>query len=201
MTENRTRKAVSELPKGYRQILHIDLQKDKKLVVLVNVLAVIIALAFAIPMHYYVSIDSLFDMSQGIWAWALRYGVLLVLMVAYMVLHELVHGVAMKLCGTKKVKYGFTGLYAYAGSEDYYDKKSYIFIAMAPILLWGIVIGIINAFVPTSWFWVVYFIQLINLSGAAGDLYITIKFSRLPKDILICDRGVGMKVYSKEYHD
>lgn len=86
MTENRTRKAVSELPKGDRQILHIDLQKDKKLVVLVNVLAVIIALAFAIPMHYYVPIDSLFDMSQGIWAWALRYGVLLVLMVAYMVL-------------------------------------------------------------------------------------------------------------------
>lgn len=123
MTENRTRKAVSELPKGYRQILHIDLQKDKKLAVWVNVLAVIIALAFAIPMHYYVSIDSLFDMSQGIWAWALRYGVLLVMMVVYMVLHELVHGVAMKLCGTKKVKYGFTGLYAYAGSEDYYDKS------------------------------------------------------------------------------
>ena len=26
----------------------------------------------------------------------------------------------MKLCGTKKIKYGFTGLYAFAGSDDYY---------------------------------------------------------------------------------
>lgn len=113
-----------------------------------------------------------------------------------MVLHEVVHGIVMKLCGTKKIKYGFNGLYAYAGSDDYYDKKSYIIIALAPIVLFGIILGIINALVPKEWFWVVYFIQLENISGAAGDLYVTFKFLKLPNDILVKDSGLGMSVFS-----
>jgi len=39
---------------------------------------------------------------------------------------------------------------------------------------------------------------IINISGAAGDLFVTIKFSRFPKDILVRDYGVGMTVFSKE---
>ncbi len=104
----------------------------------------------------------------------------------------------MKICGTKKVKYGFTGMYAFAGSEDFYNKKAYIFIALAPVVFWGIVLAVINPFVPIEWFWVVYMIQIFNLSGAAGDLFVTIKFLRLPKDILVQDYGVGMTVYSMQ---
>ena len=104
----------------------------------------------------------------------------------------------MKLCGTKKVKYGFTGLYAFAGSEDYYNKKAYIFIALAPVVLWGVVLAVINPFVPVEWFWIVYLVQIMNLSGAAGDLFVTIKFSRMPRDILVQDSGLGMTVFSKE---
>ena len=78
------------------------------------------------------------------------------------------------------------------------DKKAYIFIALAPVVLWGVVLAVINCFVPTKWFWVVYLIQIANISGAAGDLFVTIKFSRFPKDILVKDYGVGMTVYSKE---
>lgn len=191
-------KAFASLPEGYREIMRLDLQKDKKQALIVNGLGLLIMLVLAVPMHFYISIGILFSMEEGILDYMLRFLVLAVGMVVYLVLHELVHGVAMKLCGTKKVKYGFTGLYAFAGSSDYYDKKSYIFIALAPVVLWGIVIAVINAFVPERWFWVVYFLQLMNLSGAAGDLYVTVKFSRLPKDILISDSGVGMAVYSRE---
>lgn len=190
-------KALSALPEGYKEIYAIDLQKDKKLSLLVNMLAIAIAVVLAVPMHFFVPITTLFDMSHGMGNYLIRFGALLVLMVIYMVLHELVHGVAMKLCGTKKVKYGFTGLYAFAGSDDHYDKRSYIFIALAPVVLWGLVIAVINPFVSAQWFWVIYMLQIINLSGAAGDLYVTVKFSRFPKDVLIRDYGVGMTVYSK----
>ena len=130
----------------------------------------------------------------------LRDLVLVISLISYIILHELVHGIAMKICGTKKVKYGFTGLYAFAGSNDYYDKISYIFITLAPIVVWGIILAVINIFVPAEWFWIVYFIQLSNLSGAAGDLYVTVKFSKMPRDILIFDYGVGMKVFSNQQH-
>ncbi len=191
-------KAVENLPEGYGEIYAIDLQKDKKMALLVNLLAVVIAVFLAVPMHFAVPIFSLFSMEYGMQNYMLRFGALLVLMILYMVLHEIVHGIAMKICGTKKVKYGFTGMYAFAGSKDYYDKKSYIFIALAPVILWGIVLAVINPFVSVEWFWVVYLIQVFNLSGAAGDLFVTVKFSRLPSDILIQDYGVGMTVYSKK---
>ncbi len=191
-------KAVEVLPEGYKEIDSIDLQKNKKLALIVNGLAVLIAVAMAVPMHFAVPISALFSMEEGMGDYMLRFGALLVLMVLYMVLHELVHGIAMKICGTKKVKYGFTGLYAFAGSQDFYGKKAYIFIALAPVVLWGIVLAVINPFVPTGWFWVVYMLQIINLSGAAGDLFVTVRFSRLPKDILIKDYGVGMTVFSQK---
>ena len=188
---------MQNLPEGYFEIYSVDLQRDKKIALLVNILAIVIAIAIAVPMHFYISIATMFDMSSGLLNYFMRFFVFMVAMIAYMVLHELVHGVAMKLCGTKKVRYGFTGLYAFAGSDDYYGKKSYIFIALAPIILLGTVIAVINALVPVSWFWVVYFVQIMNLSGAAGDLYVTFKFSRLPRDILVLDSGIGMRVFSK----
>lgn len=191
-------KAFDKLPDGYKEIFSVDLQKDKKKAFLVNLLAIVIAIIFVVPMLFVVPISSLINMENGIGNYFIRFFVLLVSMILYMVLHELVHGMSMKLCGTKRVKYGFTGMYAFAGSGDFYDKKSYIFIAMAPIVLWGIVLAVVNLVVSVEWFWVIYLIQIINLSGAAGDLYVTVVFSRLPGDILIQDSGVGMKVFSKK---
>lgn len=192
-------KAVKNLPEGYREICTIDLQKNKKMALVVNLLAIVIAALLAIPMHYVVPISSLFSMENGMQSYMFRFVGMFVLLILYMVLHELVHGIAMKMCGTKKVKYGFTGIYAYATSNDFYDKKTYIFIALAPVVLWGIVLAVVNMFVSLEWFWVVYLIQISNLSGAAGDLYVTVKFLRLPSDILIQDYGVGMTVFSKHH--
>ncbi|MEE1198164.1 MAG: DUF3267 domain-containing protein [Acutalibacteraceae bacterium] len=191
-------KSVECLPEGYKEIYAIDLQKDKKIALLVNLLALAIAVLLAVPMHFFVPIFSMFSMENGLQNYMIRFVVLLVLSFLYIILHELVHGIAMKICGTKKVKYGFTGLYAFAGSKDFYDKKSYIFIALAPVVFWGVILAAINMFVCVEWFWVIYLIQIFNLSGAAGDLFVTVKFLRLPSDILIQDQGVGMKVYSQK---
>lgn len=188
-------KAIGVLPEDYGEIYSLNLQKDKRTAIIVNLLALAIAAVMAVSMNFFVPVTSVFDMSGGIVRYFLRFAALIVLMVLYMVLHELVHGIAMKLCGTKRVKYGFTGLYAFAGSEDYYDKKSYIFIALAPIVLWGTVLAAVNFFVPTEWFWIVYMIQIMNISGAAGDLFAAVKFSRMPKNILIQDSGVSMRVF------
>ena len=191
-------KSFNSLPEGYNEIYSVDLKKNKKLSLFVNAAALIIAVGMVIPMHFYIPITTIIDMEKGLGAYYIRFASLLVLMVLYIVLHEVVHGISMKICGTKKIKYGFTGVYAFVGSDDYYDKKSYIFIALAPIVLWGIVLAVVNFFVPVEWFWVVYFLQIVNISGAAGDLFVTVKFSRLPSDILVQDYGVGMKVYSKQ---
>ena len=190
-------KALNTLPDGYNQIYEIDLQKNKKMSLLVNVIAILIAVAMAVPMHFIVPFTTVYGVDETTTQFNMRLVIFMVAIIGYMVLHELVHGITMKLCGTKKVKYGFTGMYAFAGSDDYYDKKSYITIALAPIVVWGVVLAVLNCLVPLHWFWIVYFVQIVNISGAAGDLFVTVKFSKMPSDILVRDHGVGMKVYSK----
>lgn len=188
--------SYTDLPEGYREILAVDLQKNKKLAIGVNVAAFAVAIVMIVAAAFFVPLSTLFDMSEGIGLYFIRMGVLMVGLVAYIVLHELVHGVTMRLCGTKKIKYGFTGLYAFAGSSDYYSKKAYILIALAPVAFWGVVLVVLSVLLPQGWFWVVYMIQISNISGAAGDFYVTLRFMRLPDDILVKDYGVGMTVYS-----
>ncbi len=189
-------KAISHLPAGYRQIDSIDLQKDKKAALTVNALALLIGAAMILGANPFVPITSLFTGSDSLTV-GLRFLVLGVSIFAYLFLHELVHGIVMKALGTKKVRYGFTGLYAFAGSDDYYDKSGYLTVALAPILTFGVLFAAILPLVPQGWFWVAYLLQVINLSGAAGDLFVTVRFARLPKDIAVRDCGVSMTVYSK----
>ena len=191
-------KSYSKLPDGYFEIYSVDLQKNKKVALFVNLLAIFIAVALAIPAAVLVPISKTIDYSFGIGNLLLKFAAVGVLTVLYMVLHELVHGAAMKICGTKKIKYGFTGMYAFAGSDDYYDKRAYIFIALAPVVLWGVVLAVASALVPASWFWVVYVIQITNISGAAGDFFVTVKFLRMPRDLVVRDYGVGMHAYTRE---
>ncbi len=190
-------KAVSALPEGYEEFYSVDLQKNKFLMILINVISAVICAAMIIVGLFIVPFDEIYDTDAVFGGILLRLGVLLVSFIVYMILHELIHGAAMKICGTKKVKYGFTGMYAFAGSNDYYGKGAYIFIALAPVVLWGAVLALLCAIVPTSWFWIVYFVEIINISGAAGDLFVTFRFIPFPSDILVKDAGVSMTVYSR----
>ena len=185
------------LPEGYRKILHIDLQKDKKLMLTVNILAVVIMIAMLGAAMCIVPISTLFDSDDGmgmLWKLAAMY----LGFAAYLFLHEAVHGIAMRHYCDAKVKFGFTGVYAFAASKAYYCRRHYTVIGLAPIVVWGIVLGILNFMVPISWFYVVYLIQAGNISGAAGDLYVTWRMSKLPEDILVQDDGVAMTVYSTQ---
>ncbi len=190
-------KSTDKLPEGYSAAYAVDLQKDKKLMLLVNAIGLIIA-AIMIVVAFLIDIPfTLFDMSEGLLSYVLRFLVLIAGMAAYMVLHELVHGITMKLYGAKKINYGFTIMYAYAGSDWYFGKVPYIIIALAPVVMWGVVLGVICPLVDGDWFWIAYIIQIMNLSGAGGDIYVTCKFIREPKDILIKDTGVAMTVYKR----
>lgn len=190
-------KGYESLPADFAPILSIDLQKQKKLAVLVNALAFVIAVLMVVIGIFAVPDAKLFDFSAGYGVYFLRLGVLVGGLFAYIILHELVHGIFMRLFSRQRVKYGFTGLYAFAGSDAYFDKTSYIIIALAPVVIWGAVLAVLCALLPPSWFWPVYIIQINNISGAAGDFYVTARFLLLPRDILVRDTGVAMTVFSK----
>ncbi|MFQ7159499.1 MAG: DUF3267 domain-containing protein [Ruthenibacterium sp.] len=96
----------------------------------------------------------------------------------------------------KKVHYGYAGVYAWAGSKAYFGRKSYIVIALAPLVFWGLVLAALCIVAPAQWFWVFYLVQVTNVSGAAGDFYIAWKAARMPAGVLVQDTGLEMTFYA-----
>lgn len=190
--------ALQQLPDTYTPAFTVDMQKNKKTAFLINALALLITVIMIVPVHFtYIPLHAFFDMSDGLGLYFVRMITLIAGFVTYIILHEAVHGITMKAFGCHKVSFGFTGLYAYAGSQEYFTKWPYIAIALAPIVVFGLLFALLLLLVPVSWFWCVYLLQIGNISGAAGDLYVTLRFLGLPRDIRVQDTGVRMTVYTK----
>ena len=132
-------KSFQTLPEGYAQIFRVDLQKNKKQAYLVNGAAVGITLVMFLLGRALVPFAVFFDISGGMKPFFIRVLALVAGTVGYVLLHELIHAIVMKLCGTEKVKLGFSGGYFYAGSRDYYPKAPYFCIALAPVVILGVI--------------------------------------------------------------
>ncbi len=188
-----------ELPDGYKERFKIDLKNDKKTYAGVNIATFIIAAAMMIPalIKFPIAIIADFSSLPAFIMYLLKLLLILLLLAAYIVLHELTHAAAMKLCGAKKVNFGFSGLFAYAGSNAFFSKGEYIFIALLPLVFWGIVLLTLNLVLPQSLFWPIYLIQVQNVSGATGDVYVSARMISCKKDDLITDNGLAMRVFSR----
>lgn len=182
-----------ELPQGYALERKVDLQKDKKLFFGVSALSIVIAAVVAV-------VGALIGPAFLAWYESfplLGWVALLAGMIAYIVAHEAVHGVFIRIYSGKWGNFGFTGAYAYAGSKAYFAKKPYAVIALSPVVFWGVVFVLGCALFPAL-FWPLHILQIVNLSGAAGDLYIAHVLRRMPPDVLIQDDGVSMAFYTRE---
>ncbi len=192
-------KAVQELPNGYVPYDHINLQQDKKAAMKVNLPAVLALAAMLLLGNFaFVPVSVILNSSMSLSGVLIRLAVMLLGYFAYIVLHELTHAAVMKLFGAEKIRFGLTPLYAFAGSErDYFGKGAYRAIALAPLVVWTLLLTVPLLFLPADWFWTVYFIQCGNIAGCAGDIYVTLRMLKAPSDVLIMDTGVEMFVYSR----
>ena len=190
-------KAIQKLPDGCTQVESIDLQKDRKTALKVNGLALAAAAGMILLFRPSQPLDRLFDLDSGLGPYVLRFAALLLGTFAYIVLHELTHGAVMRLAGGKQVRFGFTGLYAWAGSEqDYFDKPAYLCVALAPLLLWGALFGVLQALADDGWAWVVWWWQMMNVSGSMGDVYVSARMLPRRGTLWVRDTGVSMSVFA-----
>lgn len=188
------------LPEGYSEAEKIDLVKNKKQMLLVNGLAIVLAAAM-VGIGLLIQPEGakiIFDIKGSPLPTALRCLVLCAGLIAYVVGHEAVHGIFMWYYSRKKPHFGLSFTYAYAGSDIYFAKKPYLVIALAPLVIWGVLLAVINLLIPASWFWVVWFIQLNNVCGAAGDLFVFFHMLKKPDTVLVQDVGTAMTVYLPE---
>ena len=192
--------AANALPDCYAETEKIDLVKNKRQMLLVNGLAVILALitlaaGFLLQPESaigWLSLDEepLYTLVQCLIALG---GTLL-----YIIGHEAVHGAFMWHYSHSRPDFGLSFTYAYAGSQCFFAKQPYLIIALAPVVVWSVGLCALALLLPADWFWTVWVIQIMNISGAAGDFYVFFHLLNAPGHILVQDTGTAMTVYAPQ---
>ena len=187
--------AAEHLPAHYDLYERIDLTRDKKAfnsVCIWSVVALVCMVVYGLVKHSFVAS---FDME--VWRIAVCLVATALGMLAYIVLHEGIHGIFIRIFTGEAPKFGVElakGM-AYAGSDYFFRKWPYIIIALAPVIIWGVILGMWLLDVPDEYYWYLYMIQIFNVTGAAGDLYVTCRVMMMPSDILAKDSGTAMEFY------
>ena len=189
-------KCSKTLPEGWTKLDKIDLKENKKQFWLMQGISILLAVLMIVAGCFIVHPSAFFG-ATGIEEY-IAIAVLVVGAVVYIVLHELTHGVFLSAFTRTKPKFGFVGWAAYCGNEAYCNKPCYAVVVLSPLVVWGIVFGVLNVFFHDGvWFWVIWFLQTMNVAGAAGDLFVSFKLLFYPKEILVQDTGLAMTVYRR----
>ena len=184
------------LPPGYVYAGNLDFMRNRRQMKAVVILSLALVVAPVVGGLLYAPLGPGWRLLYSRW-----YGWLLLAaaLVAYIPLHELTHGIVMFLLSGMPPKYGLKLPYAYAGSDVWFDRKSHIVTALAPVVVWGVALQVAIAALPGEWFWPLWAVQISNLSGSAGDLYTAWALARMKgEDLLIQDTGVRMRVMKKK---
>lgn len=178
------------LPDKYQLKREIDFKGDKKLTLIINLSSCIILVLMFLTALFFIPLA--IELHSVILHFIMLFGS----MIVYIALHEVIRILLIKYFVKEKLKFGLAMSHGYTGCEKgFFDKKSYVIMAMLPIVFPGIILGISNLLFP-EWFWFIYFIQMLNISGAVFDLYRGAIILKMSDDVLINDTGVKIKLYT-----
>ena len=183
-----------KLPAGYRYAGTMDFTRNKKQIMAMLKLSLgLLIVPFVAGLFICPPKPSWRGFVEGWYLWVATAGMLVI----YIPLHELTHGAAMLALSGVRPSFGIKLPYAWCGSPVWFDRRSHIITALAPVLLWGILLQILIAALPREWFWPLWLTQLSNLSGSAGDIYCVYYLARMKGELLIQDTGTRMRIMRK----
>lgn len=189
------------LPAGYKQALYIN-AKDAKFGIIFNlialaVLAVVIILAVLLLRLGGKLTSDILDMEyvQLMVAYVVFFGS----MVAYIILHELVHGIAYKTLTGEKLTFGLSWSCAFCGVPNIYTyRKTAMISVIAPFAVFTVLLLpllVLLYFISPLYFLIVAFIFGLHAGGCSGDLYVLYLLAVKFKDKRVLMRDTGPEQY------
>lgn len=180
------------LPKDYTLFQTKDLKNDKKIALMIQVIFLIIA-GLMVLIAFYFKLPIKNDLT------VINKLILTLSLVAlYMILHELTHGLFIWFISKHKPSFGFHFPYLITGSNNYYNKRSFIVILLAPVVIFGIVLILCLLITPQTLFLSLYIVIGLNFAGSSGDYVQAYMIKRLPSNVLIKDDGKNTTYYLNE---
>lgn len=198
---------VNSLPEDYYPGGTVDVKKDQKLLLLLNIggliLMVLTGWLFLLAMASlrpeavmdglrFFEGDSLIDF---LWLVAR----ILLLTLINILIHEAIHGLFFWIFTGARPLFAFRWTYAYAAAPGWYlPRGQFLITTLAPLVLMTLAGLALFRFAPPGWLIPVWFILTMNAGGAIGDLLVAYLLLRRPADTLVEDRGDRMTFYIKQ---
>ena len=187
------------LPDGYEETDYVNLYTNRRLYRALNTASFLIGAAVLAVGYFWQGFDALLALlKRGMSDYLLWILILAAGIIAFYTLHELTHGLCMRLFSGIRPHYGKKGLMLFTGSEAYFCRRDYVITALAPALLFTPLFALLTVFLKDEWFWLALGLQLAILGGIVGDVYMTGKALRQPKSALFRDSGVGVTIYTEK---
>ena len=194
--DKKVNKSTKTLPEGYVQSGEINLKKNRRLAIALNLIAVPVAALSIFLLLFFAGLvrPSLMNTSSTITA-----GVMVVvvgLMLLLFTIHELIHGFFFWVFTHSRPVFALRLFYAYAGAPDWYiPTRQFMIVALSPLVIIGVVGMLLMLLVPESWVVLIVMMVAFNTGGSVGDLLIFTRLLKLSPSSLANDTGDVMSFY------
>ncbi|MBQ7760485.1 MAG: DUF3267 domain-containing protein [Clostridia bacterium] len=203
--EEKTNNYKHELPENYEQVYHID-AKDFKIGLILNLGALIIMGISGVLVAITTILSVTFNQTsidEFAKDWYLFIVIFIPGIIVYMILHELVHGIAYKSLTKEKLSFGISWSCAYCGVPNIYVyRKASMISLIMPCLVFSILfitLGAIFFFVNPILHVAIGALFSMHIGGCVGDLYMFFLyiFKFKDKETLMKDTGPEQFIYQK----
>lgn len=190
--------ASGSLPDNYQEVLYWTITGKPMRVIAMNILGVFLFVIFGFIFSWLAfSLGKLPSEGEIRILSLSTVGLVLAGILLTLGLHELTHGLCMRMFGARP-KYGmlWQGM-LYATSPGYaYRRNNYVVTALAPFVFLSILF-VLGMWLLQGTLWVALLgiCGIFNAAGAIGDMWITTIVLRYPATALVMDERDGMRVF------
>lgn len=186
------------IPDGYTQVKYLNAKEKKTGLVLTVVSFVIMAavlLVAILPLKAvgFSMTDSIRELGSG--GLLILYAPFIVSLLAYIVLHELVHGAVYKLLTGQKLTFGISWSCAFCGVPSIWVyRKTALLAVAAPLTLFSVILiplSVLLFFFNPLYYLASILILGLHLGGCCGDLYVILLLAFRYKDPRTLMRDTG----------
>ena len=196
---NKEQNFEKTLPEHYEQVYHLN-AKDVKMGLILNLIALAV---FAAVMGAAILV---FLLGEGSFVYdpvigMIASGVFMLAVIGYIVLHELVHGIAYKSLTGEKLTFGFSWSCAFCGVPHIFTYRKTALIAIcAPFAVFTLLFLPLTAlmyFVNPLFYLMAAALLGLHIGGCAGDLYLLalLLFKYRDSRLLMKDTGPEMTLF------
>lgn len=196
--------ATQTLPENYHAIGTLDISKDQRFLLILNVFALIILAAagvFFFRAIFWLRGDAAAQaigvmQINTLAGWAGLIVAILALTALHVVIHEAIHGVFFWLYTRSRPKFAFRWAYAYAAAPSWFIPRNAFFVTtLAPLVVISLAGLLLMSFVSPGWLLPIWYVITMNAAGAVGDLAVGIWLLRQPPTCLAQDRGDAVTLF------